>query len=91
MVPESVDVFTPCAEVTLAVPSKSKHHIIPANNKREAVDTHTHGVLCMRPPVVAPTDLPLPQAVAGCPANLHTHQMKQLNTRLLLQYSVAIN
>jgi len=42
----------------------------------------------MIPPIVAPANLPLPLAVAGYPAaSLRT----QLNTGLLLQYTVAFN
>src|SRR5205814_6399370 len=69
-------------------PSTSKSRSAPANMDFNEADTHPPSLRCMTPPSWAPEELPLPLAVAGQPA---VSKMKQLNTRLLLQYSVAFN
>src|SRR5439155_12429147 len=86
-VPDRVAVFT-CAEAVMTQPSTSKSRSAPANMNFNEADTHPPSLRCMTPPSWAPEELPLPLAVAGQPA---VSKMKQLNTRLLLQYSVAFN
>ena len=87
-VPVKEAVFTPCAETVAAQPSTNKNNNSPAKIDCQAVEAHTPCLRCMSPPVVAPENLPLPQAVAGMPAASH---LKQLNIGLLLQYRVAFN
>src|SRR6266513_44335 len=72
---DKVAIF-PCAEAIDAQPRNNKHSLITVvshlqavagscNPVRIEVDTPTPCLRCMSPPIVAPTDLPLPLAVAG--------------------------